>query len=139
MEYKIREAIAEDLEILDHIYTENMKGYVEKVYLWNATLFRDNFIPQDYQVIEINQQLIGFTKLVTTETDIYLAEIQIARKYQRQGIGTNIIQSIIKQAKLRQKTLWLKIVKGNPAEKLYKRLGFIVFEESLTHKKMTKI
>lgn len=136
MEYTIRKAIAEDLEILDRIYTENMKGYVEKVYPWNATLFRDNFIPQDYEVIESQEQLIGFAKLVTTETDLYLAEIQIARQYQKQGIGTNLIQLIIKQAKLQNKILWLKIVKGNPAEKLYRRLGFIVFEESLTHKKM---
>ena len=136
MEYTIREAIAEDLEVLDRIYTENMKGYVERVYHWNDNLFRDRFIAQDYQVIESQKQLIGFIKLVTSENDIYLAEIQINRKYQRQGIGTNLIQSIIKQVQLQNKTLWLKIVKGNPAENLYKRLGFIVFEESSTHKKM---
>ena len=136
--YIIRQARADDIEILDKIHAENMQNYVEKVYLWNPKLFRACFIRQDYQVIEKKRQILGFIKIVTSKTDIYLAEIQIDRQYQKQGIGTNLIQSIIKQAQLQDKELWLKIVKGNPAEKLYARLGFTIFAESSTHKKMRK-
>lgn len=136
--YNIRQGTAEDLNILDRIHTENMKGYIEKVYSWNPTLFRDRFIPQDYQVIEFKNKIIGFLKIVVSETDIYLGEIQIDSQYQNQGIGTSIIKVTIKEAKLNNKKLWLKVINGNPAEKLYRRLGFTAFEESLTHKKMKK-
>ncbi len=136
--YIIRQAKADDIELLDKIHAENMRNYVEKVYPWNPQLFRACFIPENYQVIEKKRQILGFIKVVTSKTDIYLAEIQIDRQHQKQGIGTNLIQSIIKQAQSQNKKLWLKIVKGNPAEKLYARLGFTVFEESSTHKKMRK-
>ena len=136
MQYTIRFATAEDINILDRLHTENMKGYVELVYPWNPTLFKDNFIPQDYQVIKYQNKIIGFIKVVVSETDIYLAEIQIADNYQNKGIGTNIIKNIIATAMLNNKRLWLKVIKGNPTEELYKRLGFVVFESSLTHKKM---
>ena len=136
--YIIRQARANDIEVLDKIHAENMQNYVEEVYPWNPQLFRVCFIPEDYQVIEKTRQILGFIKIVTSKTDIYLAEIQIDKQHQKQGIGTNLIQSIIEQAQSQNKKLWLKIVKGNPAEKLYERLGFTVFEESLTHKKMRK-
>ncbi len=53
-----------------------------------------------------------------------------------QGIGTSLIKSLIQEAQINNKKLWLKVIKGNPAERLYKRLGFTVFEKSCTHKKM---
>ncbi|MGK7951655.1 MAG: hypothetical protein AB4368_23415 [Xenococcaceae cyanobacterium] len=64
MDYTIRQATAVDIDLLDLIHTENMKGYVEKIYSWNSQLFRESFICHDYQVIEINNQIIGFVKMV---------------------------------------------------------------------------
>ena len=136
MEYTISKATAKDLDILDLIHTENMKGYVEKVYSWKPTLFRDRFIPHHYQVIKINNQIIGFIKVVSSETEIYLGEIQIARDYQKQGIGSSLIKSIIRETQANKQKLWLKVLKGNPAKKLYQRLGFTELEESFTHEIM---
>ena len=138
MKYTLRQATAGDIDLLDRIYTENMKKYVEKVYSWNPTLFRDRFKPQDYRVLVTEKKIIGFIKVVVSEADIYLGEIQIVKDWQNQGIGTNIIKAITKTAQLDKKKIWLKVVNGNPAEKLYRRLGFTVFEESFTHKKMSK-
>lgn len=132
----LHQATAEDIDVLDRLHTENMKGYVEKVYPWNPTLFKDNFIPQDYRVIKYSSKIIGFLKVVLSKNDIYLAEIQIISNYQNRGIGTSVIKDIIVDAKLNHQRLWLRVIKGNPVEQLYKRLGFTVFETSLTHNKM---
>ncbi len=141
MDYSIRQATPMDIELLDLIHTENMKGYVEKIYPWNPQLFRDqfNFNCHDYQVIEINNQIIGFIKVVYSETEIYLAEIQIAKNYQKQGIGTSLIQLIIEKARENNQKLWLKVLKSNLAKRLYQRLGFTKLEESVTHEIMVKI
>ena len=136
MQYTLNCAAAKDLDILDRIHTENMKEYVEAVYPWNPRLFRNNFVARDYRVIKYQNEIIGFIKVVASPTDIYLGEIQIISSYQNRGIGTNILENIITRTRLRDKRLWLKVIKGNPAEKLYKRLGFTIFEESLTHKKL---
>jgi ribosomal protein S18 acetylase RimI-like enzyme len=135
MQYTLERATESDLYICDRIHTENMKEYVESVYPRNPSLFRDNFVAKDYRVIKHQNQIIGFIKVVVSPTDIYLGEIQITCSYQDRGIGTNIIENII-ATKLNNQRLWLRVIKGNPAEKLYIRLGFTVFEESLTHKKL---
>ncbi len=135
MQYTLERATKSDLDICDRIHTENMKEYVETVYSWNPTLFRNSFVAKDYQVIKYQNEIIGFIKVVVSENSIYLGEIQIASNYQNRGIGTNILENIT-ATKLNNQRLWLRVIKGNPAEKLYIRLGFTVFEESLTHKKL---
>ncbi|MDJ0681998.1 MAG: GNAT family N-acetyltransferase [Xenococcaceae cyanobacterium MO_167.B52] len=139
MEYTLRKAKVEDIAILDAIHTNNMKSYVEQLYPWNPRLFRNNFIPDHYDVIEINNLIIGLMKVVSSETEIYLAEIQIIQDYQKQGIGTNLIQSLIQEAQISNKKLWLKVLKNNPAKKLYQRLGFIKQEELAYHFIMVKL
>ena len=80
--------------------------------------------------------IIGCTKIVSSKAEIYLGEIQITKDFQKQGIGTILIQSVIKEARANNKKLWLKVLKGNPAKKLYQRLGFTKLEESSTHEIM---
>ena len=133
MQYTIHKATPIDIDILDLIHTENMKDYVEKNYSWNPQLFRDRFISDEYQVIEIDNIVIGFMKIISSEAKIYLGEIQISKDFQNQGIGTSLIQSVIQEARSNNKKLWLKVLKGNPAKKLYQRLGFTKLKESSTH------
>ena len=90
MQYTLDYATAKDIDILDRIHTENMKDYVETVYSWNPTLFRNNFVAKDYRVIKHQNEIIGFIKVVASKTSIDLGEIQITRNYQNRGIGTNI-------------------------------------------------
>ena len=65
-----------------------------------------------------------------------VGELQIVSDRQNQGIGTSIVKNLMVEAKLKRKKLWLRVIQGNPAERLYKKLGFTIFEESATHKKM---
>ena len=133
MQYTLRSATINDLHFLDRIHSKNMQGYVEQIYSWNSTLFKDNFAAQDYQVIEHQNQIIGLVKVVRSKTELYLAEIQISHEYQNKGIGTNIICQITEQAKLNKQRLWLKVIKSNPAINLYQRLGFQICQTSSTH------
>ncbi|WP_036479312.1 GNAT family N-acetyltransferase [Myxosarcina sp. GI1] len=133
--YLIRQATKSDLDLLDRLYTENMKGYVERVYPWNSKLFRDKFVPLEYLVLECNRQIVGFFKIVFERENIYLAEIQICSEYRNRGIGTDLLSSIIQQFGTTNR-IWLKVIKGNPAINLYRRLGFKVFAESKTHLQM---
>lgn len=132
-----RQATARDLVWMENLHTENMKGYVERIYSWNPVLFRNNFQAQEYKIIKFKTKFIGFIKILFGDSDIYLGEIQLKKEYQNRGIGTKLIESLIEESELSGKKLWLKVVKGNPAENLYQRLGFKVFEESETHKKLT--
>lgn len=139
MKINLRRAIINDLLILDSIHRQNMRGYVEQNYSWNDKLFKSKFIPDDYIVLQKQQEIIGFLKLVPQNNSLYLGEIQIKSTHQNRGIGTTILQFIIDRSLEKDRRIWLQVLKGNPAIKLYKRLGFKTFAETKTHYKMQLI
>ena len=139
MKISLRTAIEDDLAILDSIYTKNMRDYVEQNYSWNGNLFKNKFVPDDYIVILQQREILGFLKIVTENNSLYLGEIQIKDTHQNKGIGTRILQSIIDRGKAKERRIWLQVLKGNPAIKLYQRLKFEVFAETKTHYKMQLI
>ncbi len=139
MQYSLRKATWDDFEYLNELVTDNMKGHVIKVSTWNVDLFRENYDPETIDVIEVENKAIGFTKLVHNFDELYLAEIQIDRVYQNRGIGTSIISSAIAESEKLVKKITLNVIKGNPAEYLYKRLGFEIYEETETHRRLQRI
>ncbi|VEP16133.1 GCN5-related N-acetyltransferase (fragment) [Hyella patelloides LEGE 07179] len=94
---------------------------------------------QDAVVIQEQQSIIGFLKIVPKTKNLYLGEIQIKNLYQNQGIGTKILQSVIEQNQFKYQSIWLQVLKGNPAIRLYQSLGFKIFAETKTHYKMQLI
>lgn len=64
------------------------------------------------------------------ENEIPLASIRLLPKFQNRGIGTKIILDLIEKS---NKPVKLKVLKVNPARKLYERLGFKVSGETETH------
>lgn len=53
--------------------------------------------------------------------------------YQRRGIGAAILRDVIAEARAGGHAVALRVLKVNPARRLYERLGFAVVGESDTH------
>ena len=129
MSYTTRPAIESDLEWLDPFYEELMKPYVELTHRWDQGKFRESFSPEDTQIIQFNNQDIGMLKVEQRDEYIYLGDIQIKREFQRRGIGSQIINDLIQKSNSKALPIRLRVLKGNPAMKLYQRLGFTVVNE----------
>jgi GNAT superfamily N-acetyltransferase len=66
---------------------------------------------------------------------LQLREIQLLPDFRGFGIGTELIRHCIDTAKTEKKPLRLRVLKTNPAVRLYERLGFRVegFREASQH------
>lgn len=135
--HTIRKARTNDLETLDVLYSTNMRELVERFYKWDPELFRNIFEANSIDIIEIFGTVAGFTKLVEKRDEFYLAEVQLGKQFRNRGIGTKLIKAAMHKAMQRRKILTLKVIRGNTAEFLYRRLGFIVYEETTMHLKMS--
>ncbi len=58
-----------------------------------------------------------------------IVQIQIEPKFQRKGIGQQIIEAVIKDSLDKNKEIYLSVLKENPAKELYLRLGFKITGE----------
>lgn len=87
-------------------------------------LNRINYNFDDAKIIYFDEEKIGLLKISERETEIEIVQIQLDPSFQGKGIGRLIFESIIKNAKNKNKTLFLSVLKANPAKKLYDSLGF---------------
>jgi ribosomal protein S18 acetylase RimI-like enzyme len=82
------------------------------------------------KIILLQDQKIGLLKLVETNTEIEILQIQIAPDHQNKGFGKGIIQSIIKEASTKKIPVKLSVLKVNKAQTLYQNLGFVIYDEN---------
>jgi ribosomal protein S18 acetylase RimI-like enzyme len=65
-----------------------------------------------------------------------LVDIAIAAEQQRHGFGTQVIRELQHECAARDWELKLQVLKGSPAERLYRRLGFKVAGEDPLRRQM---
>jgi len=136
--YTLKPANESDYEILKDIHHTTMEQHVSKIWGWDKEFqdryYRENFNPQNIQLIYSDKNLTGYLQSWESENKISLVNILILPDYQKYGLGTSIIKSLQNLAIKKSKPLELGVFKINTnAKRLYEKLGFEVFEETKTH------
>lgn len=94
---------------------------------WQQTDFARRFSEYAVSVIEIDGQLAGALWLESTPERLHIVELQLLPAMQRKGIGSAVVQRVIKQGANQGVPVTLSVVHANPgAKRLYERLGFEV-------------
>ena len=132
-----RPATPNDMDFLYALHVATMKEYVDKTWGWEdafqGSIFQKNYVPAKTKVITLDGQDIGMLSVEEREADIFVSTIKIHPDFQGKGIGTGIIRNIIAEGIQKGKRVRLRVLKVNPAKRLYDRLGFSVVEETTTH------
>jgi ribosomal protein S18 acetylase RimI-like enzyme len=106
-----------------------MRGYVEAIWGWDEAVQRAyhdrGFDPAHTRVITIDGHDVGVLIVEYGPAEIYLGRIELHPAYQGRGIGTGLIQRLLREAATRHQALTLDVLTVNPrAHRLYQRLGF---------------
>ena len=139
IKYNLRSCTKDDWEFVYQAKKEAYKHYVEK--FWGAwdeekqqSFFADFIrkVQDTLSIIEYKDTSIGFYHGNKLDQNTYeIGNIIVIPSYQEHGIGTDILQNVIKgNPKLKMR---LQVFKENPAINLYKRLDFVVVDETRTH------
>jgi ribosomal protein S18 acetylase RimI-like enzyme len=83
------------------------------------------------QIVQLAGEAVGLLKVSRDDGDWCLIQIQLRPESQGQGLGRQLIQSVIDEARKAGASLRLGVLKANPAFRLYQRLGFTVVGESI--------
>src|SRR5215216_4354916 len=134
----LRVARSGDREFLFRLNEATMRVYVERVWGWDeaeqAIIFEERFDPERWQIIQFGGQDIGVLIVEEQSEEIILASIEILPEWQRQGIGSSVVRSVMDRAQASGKPLSLRVLHVNQrARSLYERLGFRPFKKIETH------
>ncbi len=136
----IRPAIPNDSDFVYQVKVDALKDYIAKTWGWDDVaqqeFHRNAFRSEKIQIISHDEVDAGFLVVEEREEEIRLNEINLLKRFQGNGIGSEIIRAIQRDAARHGKRIWLQVLKVNPAIRLYERLGFRTYAETDTHYQM---
>jgi GNAT superfamily N-acetyltransferase len=130
---EFRAAAPDDYEFARSVYFEVQKWIIDQLFGWDEARenekFRRQFKPEETQIILASGQPVGWFWLTEQEQSIELIGIYITSMHQNQGIGTQIVQTILQRARVEGKVVLFSTAKINKSKKLFERLGFYTTHE----------
>jgi ribosomal protein S18 acetylase RimI-like enzyme len=138
--YALRPATAHDAAFIYAVRVAGLRSYVEQVWGWDdatqSARFRATFDPDRYQVIVVEGQDVGALSVEQRPNEVFLGDIEILPEWRGRGLGTAILNELVTKAHQSGLPVTLQVLRGNPAQRLYDRIGFRVVGETITHIQM---
>ena len=78
----------------------------------------------DHKIILRNGQPIGRLFVDESDEEFTLVDVALLAEHRNSGLGTYLIQRLLRRATNKGKRVRLHVLKSNPAQRLYERLGF---------------
>jgi ribosomal protein S18 acetylase RimI-like enzyme len=97
----------------------------KQVFIKMQFLARERSYPRvDNRIILLNGRPVGRMMVDRDDASILLRDIALLTEYRNAGIGSRLIQDLMKEATAAGKPIDLHVVSTSPAVRLYERLGF---------------
>lgn len=130
MEYVLRKADKSDVDFLVGLRKLTMKKYLEEAGL---PVTREAFLSSvldefdSAQIVMVGDRSAGLFKAKYDENidEWYVVQIQVHPDYQNNKIASRLLTALIDKAKQTHSGVGLDVLKTNPAQRLYSRLGFV--------------
>lgn len=130
---ELRPATPADFDMAWRLYLVTMKPLTAELMTWDenkqSTGFAEQWKLQDVQIITVEGRGIGWLQAAETPSEIFLQQLFVSPDYQGQGIGSKVLQTLLKSWVRTGKPIVLTVLKNNPARRLYERHGFVVVAE----------
>jgi ribosomal protein S18 acetylase RimI-like enzyme len=135
MTIDLRPACSDDYTFALNLYLKAIKPLATAWIGWmddeQEAQFANLGRPDDTKIITLKGEDIGWVEFRQTGDELFLKQLYITPKHQRQGIGSHIIRLLNEQATT-AKSMALFVIKDNPASRFYQRHGFEVVRETHT-------
>lgn len=122
-----------DFEFAIALYLESTKPLLIALGRWDPerirARFADDFKSERAQVIRADGRDIGWMQVSENGEGLHLDQLHLIDGFRNLGIGTRLIRELLERGRRSGKWVGLNVIRGNPAIRLYQRLGFALIGE----------
>jgi ribosomal protein S18 acetylase RimI-like enzyme len=130
----LQQAKAEHYDFCLHLFLLTMRPYMQELNVWDEDEQRSGFATQwkldEVRIISVDGNDAGWLQAAELPAEIRLQKFFILPEYQRSGIGSEVLSQLLAAWRPTGKKIVLRVLKNNPARRLYERLGFSVIAEA---------
>ena len=130
----LQQATTEHYDFALQLYLLTMRPYLQELSVWDEQQQRTSFAAQwkreEVRIIRVDGKDVGWLQVAELPTEIRLQKFYVSPQCQRSGIGSEVLSNLLATWRSTGKTIVLRVLKNNPARRLYERLGFSVIAEA---------
>lgn len=135
--YRVFAASRTDLMFAIEDWDEEQKDvFVRFQFKAEQDQYRSNYPDACFDMIVRGNEVIGYIYTAKVGDEIRLVAVTLTPEYRNRGIGHALIQDLLDEGERLQKYVTLHVQQGNPAHRLYVRLGFIEAGEQGIYRRM---
>ena len=138
MRHRLRAATPADREFLLAVYAGVREAELSQV-RWPAgakeafvaqqfdaqdRYYREYYKGASFDVIEVDGRPAGRLYVDRWPAEIRIVDIALAPEFRGQGVGTQLLRELIAEAQASGRPVTIHVEQGNPARRLYERMGF---------------
>jgi ribosomal protein S18 acetylase RimI-like enzyme len=127
--FRLRSAKQSDYSFALALYLEGAKEHLTKIGRWDEDrfvgLFREGYDQGRTRIISVDHRVVGFIQMVDFADRLYLRQIHLVDGFRGRGIGSKLIGAELKRGAESGRPVTLDVMHGNPARRLYVKLGFV--------------
>lgn len=137
----LRPATPADLEFLYGLLRQTLGPYVEQTWgPWDDEDQRARFFSATrlgtQRVVELDGRPTGCVDVDRLPDAFTLNRVLLLPEHQNRGLGSQLVGQVLSDAREAGLPVRLRVLRVNPARRLYQRLGFAVTGETETHVEM---
>ena len=130
----LRPAQDVDREFCFRVTERAMRSYVEQTFgRWDAERQRErhanDFAASRPDIVSFHGVDVGIWLVLREPTRLVLSKIYLLPEFQRRGIGSDLLDRLIRESRSTRVPIHLRLLKVNPALSLYARKGFRVVRQ----------
>ena len=149
-EITLRDAVPEDVEFLARLYcdvrsqetgawgwpSEQQEIFLRMQFDAQSRSYRAGFPDAIDRIICLDSAAVGRMLVAHERAATRLIDIALLETHRNHGIGTALLCQLLQECERSGRTLHLQVLQGNPAIRLYKRLGFLQSSADLMYVQM---
>jgi GNAT superfamily N-acetyltransferase len=131
---RFRQAVVTDAPLFYSVIDQTMREFIVATWgAWNEErVLRESLQDSsslNAKVIQRNGQDIGVLLVEEEPSHFQVQQVYLLPPFQRQGVGTQLVSSLVKNAVAVGKPVRLRVLKVNSAKQFYEKLSFVVTGE----------
>ena len=128
--FALRPASDRDEERLFALHREAMQDYVAETWgwdeAWQREFFARTYVAGRHALVVRGESLAGRICLTRHWRRFFLRDIELVAAERNRGLGSAILGAVLELAREERRAVELVVLKCNPAQRLYVRLGFTI-------------
>lgn len=129
--WTLRPATENDATWMAELRAAVMRPDLERLGRFDEARVRDRFLqsyaPGHTRVIVVDARDVGLVAVRPEDERLWVEHFYLSPQHQGRGIGGQVLEQIRREN--RSRALWLDVLQGSPARRLYERHGFVADHE----------